>query len=173
MMSHRAQPLLTAIFAVLALSACNRASGPAPATPVAPSVTALPASPAAPATAARTATADAAGAPMTASAIQTSVAPAAIKYEARGRRDPFAPLAAIEGSKTSTVAAARLRGVIQSGRGPVALVDTSDGVGYILKHGDTLADGRLVEISQDSVVFALAPRPGMGTNRVILKLPTE
>ena len=104
----------------------------------------------------------------------TSASPeTGLRYEAKGRRDPFAPLEILEGAKTATVAAAKLRGVIRSRTGPVALVDTADGVGYILKPGDTLADGRLIEIGQDSVVFAIVPRPGAATNRVTLTLPAE
>ena len=55
----------------------------------------------------------------------------------------------------------------------LALVETSDGIGYILKAGDTLADGRLVEINANTVVFAIVPKPGSTTNKVVLRLPSD
>jgi hypothetical protein len=103
-----------------------------------------------------------------------AAAPAtAVKYEAKGRRDPFAPLETQEGTKVATVAAAKLRGIVRGASGTLALVDTAEGVGYILKQGDTLADGRLVEIGQDSVVFTVAPKPGTAATRIVLKLPAD
>ena len=68
------------------------------------------------------------------------------------------------------MAAARLTGVIQNGASALALVETSDGIGYILKPGDTLADGRLIEIGPAIAVFSIAPKPGTTNNRVVLKL---
>ena len=94
-------------------------------------------------------------------------------YEAKGRRDPFEPLDVRLGSERSTVSAARLTGILQGGSGPTALVETSDGIGYILKPGDTLADGRVTEIGNNVVVFAVAPKPGGASNRVVLKLATD
>ena len=99
--------------------------------------------------------------------------PATPSYEAKGRRDPFEPLDIKVGSERSTVAAARLTGVVQGGSGPLALVETSDGIGYILKPGDTLADGRVTEIGNNVVVFAIAPKPGVANNKVVLKLATD
>jgi hypothetical protein len=175
-MQQRTRLLVTTLALVWPLSACDTSPAPGPAKPVAAPVSAAPATPAAPSTAAAGAKPDTSGAgPQTiAATTQTPPAPAAaIKYEARGRRDPFAPLETLEGTKTAAVAAAKLRGIIRGGSGPIALVDTADGVGYILKQGDTLADGRLVEIGQDSVVFAVVPRAGAAANRVILTLPTN
>ena len=102
-----------------------------------------------------------------------ALTPSAPKYEPGGRRDPFDSLEIKVGSDRATVAAAKLTGVVQSGGVALALVETSDGIGYILKAGDTLADGRLVEISANSVVFAIAPKPGQTTNRVVLRLPSD
>jgi Tfp pilus assembly protein PilP len=91
-------------------------------------------------------------------------------YEARGRRDPF--LAPEEKTAPSglTVASTRLTGIVQSPHASLALVEAPDGIGYILRTGDTLGDGRLVEIGADTIVFAVAPRPGSSTNRVVLRL---
>jgi hypothetical protein len=94
-------------------------------------------------------------------------------YEAKGRRDPFEPLDIKVGSERSTVSAAKLTGIVQGSSGPTALVETSDGIGYILKPGDTLADGRVTEIGNNLVVFSLAPKPGGQSNRVVLKLATD
>jgi hypothetical protein len=96
--------------------------------------------------------------------------PAIPKYEAQGRRDPFESLAIRAGSDNSTIATAKLTGIIQSNGGPLALVETADGIGYILRPGDTLADGRLVEVGINSAMFSLAPKAGAATNRVVLKL---
>jgi Tfp pilus assembly protein PilP len=68
------------------------------------------------------------------------------------------------------VAAARLTGIVRSPNTTLALVETPEGIGYILKPGDTLGDGRLLEIGSDSVVFQVTPKPGSPTNRVVLKL---
>jgi hypothetical protein len=107
-----------------------------------------------------------------AAAAETALAPTAAKYDAQGRRDPFESLQSRFGSERSTIASARLTGVIQSpGSSAYALVETSDGIGYILKPGDTLAEGRLVEIGHNMVVFSIAPKPGAKSNRVVLKLP--
>jgi len=111
------------------------------------------------------------------SAVRTTAAPAltptAPKYEAGGRRDPFESLDVKVGSDRATVAAAKLTGVIRSGASALALVETSDGIGYILKAGDTLADGRLVEITANTAVFSIAPKPGATTNKVVLRLPSD
>ena len=95
------------------------------------------------------------------------------QYQSRGRRDPFETLEVREGSGGLTVAATRLTGIIRSNRSALALVEAPDGIGYILKPGDTLGDGRLLEIGSDSVVFAVAAKAGAPSNRVVLKLATN
>ncbi len=101
-------------------------------------------------------------------------APQVPAYDAKGRRDPFEPPEAREGSAAGPlVASAKLTGIVRGSRGALALVETADGLGYILRPGDTLGDGRLVEIGQDSVVFSVRPRPGSTTNRVVLRLPGD
>jgi hypothetical protein len=91
-------------------------------------------------------------------------------YEAKGRRDPFVALDISGGPKGLEVATTKLTGIVRSARTTLALVEAQDGIGYILKPGDTLGDGRLVEIGADNVVFAVAAKPGAQTNRVVLKL---
>ena len=75
------------------------------------------------------------------------------------------------GPKGLEVATTKLTGIVRGAGTTLALVETQDGIGYILKPGDTLGDGRLVEIGADSAIFAVAAKPGApNTNRVVLKL---
>jgi Tfp pilus assembly protein PilP len=71
------------------------------------------------------------------------------------------------------VASAKLTGIVRSARGPLALVETADGLGYILKPGDTLGDGRLVEIGQGRVVFSITQRAGASSDHVVLNLASD
>jgi hypothetical protein len=91
-------------------------------------------------------------------------------YEPKGRRDPFVALDLSAGPKGLDVATTKLTGIVRSAMTTLALVETQEGIGYILKPGDTLGDGRLVEIGADNVVFAVGAKPGSPTNRVVLKL---
>lgn len=94
-------------------------------------------------------------------------------YERKGRRDPFEPVEALTTDMTSpTLASARLKGIVR-GRIPHALVETPDGLGYILKVGDMFAEGRLIEIGVDRVVFSVLARHGSTTNRIVLRLPDD
>lgn len=93
------------------------------------------------------------------------------KYDPKGRRDPFEALDAVEGPANASVASARLTGIVRKTGGPaLALIETADGLGYIVQLGDMFGDGRLVEIGPDTVVFTVAPRRGAAHQRVILKL---
>ena len=144
-----------------ALGACG-GSPPAPPAPVTPKpAAAVPAPPAA-------AKPGAAPAPL----VATPPLPAAGEpvYDAKGRRDPFVSLEASGGPKGLEVSATKLTGIVRSARTTLALVETTDGIGYILKPGDTLGDGRLLEIGADNVVFAVTAKPGSTSNRVVLKL---
>jgi Tfp pilus assembly protein PilP len=91
-------------------------------------------------------------------------------YEPKGRRDPFVVLDITGGPKGLEVVTTKLTGIVRSARTTLALVETQDGIGYILKPGDTLGDGRVLEIGADNVIFAVPPKPGSPTNRVVLKL---
>jgi hypothetical protein len=99
--------------------------------------------------------------------VPTATGPA---YDPKGRRDPFVSLEVTAGPKGLEVASSKLTGIVRSARTTLALVETRDGIGYILKPGDTLGDGRLVEIGADNVVFTVAAKPGSPPNRVVLKL---
>jgi hypothetical protein len=101
----------------------------------------------------------------------TALAP--VSYDAKGRRDPFAVLEVTGGAKGLTVSSTKLAGIVHSQRGTYALLEGSDGIGYILRAGDTLGDGRLLEIGADSAIFSVVPRPGAPPNRVTLRLRTD
>src|SRR5437867_839020 len=148
MRAHRG--VLTSIGLALALGACGSGPSAAPPKPAAgsPQAPAAAAQPAAPA----------------------EVIVAVPKYDPKGRRDPFETLEVREGSGGLTVASTRLTGIVRSNRAALALVEAPDGIGYILKPGDTLGDGRLLEIGSDSVVFVVTAKAGAPTNRVVLKL---
>lgn len=153
---NRAAPALMLAGAV-ALTACSGSPQPVPASrPAVPA----PGGVAAPAT--------------QPAAPESAPAPAAAqdKYTAQGRRDPFETLEVRQGTGPS-VAAAKLTGIIRSARGPLALVETADGLGYILKTGDTLGDGRLVEIGQGRVVFSITQRAGASSDHVVLNLASD
>jgi hypothetical protein len=93
------------------------------------------------------------------------------QYDPKNRRDPFMSLDVTSGPKGLEVATTKLTGIVRGAGTTLALVETQDGIGYILKPGDTLGDGRLVEIGVDNVIFAVGAKPGSpSTNRVVLKL---
>jgi Tfp pilus assembly protein PilP len=99
--------------------------------------------------------------------------PSAITYDSKGRRDPFETLEVKQGAQGLTVASTRLTGIVRGVQTPIALVETADGLGYILRPGDTLGDGRVLEIGPDAVVFGVASKPGENSNRVVLRLATN
>ncbi len=145
------------------LTACGGSPPPPPAASAPKPVAAAPAAPVpAPAPA---------GQPGAGPLVATPVVPqAAVSYDSKDRRDPFLPLDITSGAKGLEVATTKLTGIVRSARTTLALVEAQDGVGYILKPGDTLGDGRLVEIGADAVVFTVSARPGTQSNRVVLKL---
>ena len=152
MRAHRA--VLSSIGLATLLGACG-SSQPAPPPP---KPAAAPAKPAVPAVAQAPAPEEKVAVP---------------KYDPRGRRDPFETLEVREGTGGLTVASTKLTGIVRSNRAALALVEAPDGIGYILKPGDTLGDGRLLEIGSDSVVFTVTSKAGAPTNRVVLKLATN
>lgn len=92
------------------------------------------------------------------------------KYEPGGRRDPFEIYQIGEGGGGLTVASTRLTGIVRNSRSALALLEAPDGIGYILRPGDTLGDGKLTDIGLDNVVFAVAAKPGVPATRVVLRL---
>jgi hypothetical protein len=167
-----------ALVGIAAIVAACGGSPPSPPVPggLAPA-TAAPAPPPAPVAAVPQAQPTAAEAVKSASEV---LAPPAPRYAARGRRDPFQNLELIakekerDGTRVGfTVASTKLTGVIQGQRSLLALVETAEGHGYILKPGDTLGDGRVVEIGRDRLVFSVPQRPGSPLTRVVLRLATD
>ena len=96
-----------------------------------------------------------------------------LTYEGRGRRDPFSPVV-LAPEKTSglDVSTVRLVGIIQ-GHQLLALVEAPDGLGYILKPGDVLGNGRVTDITRSSVTFAVAGRGGQRDTSLTLRLAKE
>ena len=93
-----------------------------------------------------------------------------LAYDAKNRRDPFTPVALTAEAKGINVTAAKLVGIIQGRQGTLALVEGADGVGYILKSGDTLGNGRVTGINRTTVTFAVSAQPGQGPSTVTLRL---
>lgn len=105
---------------------------------------------------------------------EPEVKPPPVVYEAKGRRDPFRPPPARVAAKEGfTVASVKLVGILQGREGPMALVEDPAGLGYILKPGDPIADGRVVEIGVDSVTFSVTKTPGQPPTQMVLKLKTD
>jgi len=177
MMAPTINALAIVALAAAVLSACGRSPAPTPVAAAASEPAAAPASPKSepPKIASSTAPTPAA----VAKAASDLLAPPARPYDARGRRDPFDNLELQlqqkdkEKGRTSgfTVASTKLTGIVR-GESLLALVETPDGVGYILKPGDTLGDGRLLEIARDSAVFTVAPKGG-SASRVTLKIAAD
>jgi Tfp pilus assembly protein PilP len=95
----------------------------------------------------------------------------AIAYEPKGRRDPFTPIFLGKDNAGLSVAAVKLSGIVGGRGGLMALVEAPDGIGYILKPGDALGDGRVTGITPSSVTFAVLPRGSQGSTNLTLRLP--
>jgi type IV pilus assembly protein PilP len=79
-----------------------------------------------------------------------------IAYEPKGRRDPFTPIFLGKDNAALSVSAVKLTGVVGGPSSLLALVEAPDGIGYILKPGDALGDGRVTGITPNSVTFAVS-----------------
>jgi len=101
-----------------------------------------------------------------------------LAYDPKGRRDPFAPIStAREKAAGLDVATVKLVGVIRGGH-LLALVEAPDGLGYILKPGDVLGNGRVMDVTLGSVTFsvpgaAAAPGSEKRETNVTLNLSRE
>lgn len=96
-----------------------------------------------------------------------------LAYDAKSRRDPFSPVSLALEAKGVNVTAAKLVGIVHGRQGPLALVEGPDGVGYILKSGDALGNGRVTGISGTTVTFSVAAQPGQGPTTVTLRLALD
>jgi Tfp pilus assembly protein PilP len=101
-------------------------------------------------------------------------APPPVAYEAKGRRDPFRePVTGVEVKGGLTVAEVKLVGILYGRQGPMALVEAPDGLGYILRPGDLLGNGRVLEVGLESVTFSVTERLGQPPTRTVVKLKTD
>ncbi|MCD6086580.1 MAG: hypothetical protein J7K11_01290 [Candidatus Hydrothermae bacterium] len=93
-------------------------------------------------------------------------------YNSYGRRDPFEPLLSQEKSDTLlNVGSAMLVGIIHQGDTSLALLKDVNGMGFVLKKGDRVRGGSVLDIKDNEVVFLLSD---YGFNRkVILKLEKD
>jgi hypothetical protein len=94
-----------------------------------------------------------------------------IAYEPKGRRDPFTPIFLGKDNAGLSVSAVKLTGVVGGRGGLMALVEAPDGIGYILKAGDALGDGRVTGVTPTSVTFAVAARGSQSASNLTLRLP--
>ena len=78
-----------------------------------------------------------------------------------------------EGPKGLTVTSLKLVGIIQGRQGLMALMETPDGLGYILRAGDVIGDGRVLEIGSESVTFGVIRRAGEPPSRVVIPLKRD
>lgn len=138
--------------AVALLAGCGGGAPPPPPAAVAP------AAPAAPASVVRPKEPDSKALPP-------------IAYEPKGRRDPFTPIFLGKDNAALSVSSVKLTGVVGGRGGLMALVEAPDGIGYILKPGDALGDGRVTGITPNSVTFAVAARGSQSSSSLTLRLP--
>ncbi|MBI1726762.1 MAG: hypothetical protein HYR50_05810 [Candidatus Rokubacteria bacterium] len=96
-----------------------------------------------------------------------------LAYDTKKRPDPFSPIARTVEVKGINVIAFKLVGIVQGGRGPLALVEGADGFGYILRSGDVLDNRRVTEITGTTVTFAVSAQPGQGPTTVTLRLALD
>lgn len=153
MKKQRASKLVLVVGVVAAVAGCGGGTPPpppaavAPATPVAAAPVVRPKEP------------------------ETSKALPPIAYEPKGRRDPFTPIFLGKDNAGLSVSAVKLTGVVGGRGGLMALVEAPDGIGYILKPGDALGDGRVTGITPTSVTFAVTARGSQSASSLTLRLP--
>ncbi len=100
--------------------------------------------------------------------------PPPVAYAAKGRRDPFRPpVREVEAKGGLAIAGMKLVGIVQGRQGPLAMVEGPDGLGYILRPGDAIGEGRVAEIGTDSVTIQAAGLPGQVPTRMVLRLKAE
>jgi len=80
-------------------------------------------------------------------------------YNPMNRRDPFVPLVTKEGYMATAGALntedLALIGTMWGSSGRVALVKDSGEKGYVLKPGDRVAGGKVLEVKEDAVIFEI------------------
>lgn len=98
-----------------------------------------------------------------------------LAYEPKGRRDPFRPLpvAAPEEEPNLQLYAVKLVGIVQGRQGPMALVESPDGLGFIVKKGDAIAEGRVTEVGTDTVTVGVVKKRGASPTPYVMRLSKE
>ena len=106
------------------------------------------------------------------SAVAMPSVPPAVDEWPRDRRDPFVPVrSSPEGPAESVLASARLTGIVRSAQGgALALVETPEGAGLILRAGERFGGGRLVDVGQDFALFDLESPSATSPRRLVLRL---
>lgn len=114
----------------------------------------------------------------------TSEAPV-YAYKPKGRRDPFIPLVVAQepspkaktGLKSLDVDRLKLAGIVWENKGYYALVESPEGLGYVVRSGDTIGeDAKVTRITSNSVFIkfktkSTLPQPGL--QEIELKLKRE
>ena len=95
-----------------------------------------------------------------------------IPYESKGRRDPFTPIQVAKEKTGLDIGSVKLVGVVSASE-PMALVESPDGLGYIMKRGDVLGNGRVSSVTMDAITFVIAPRAGQAETAVTLRLAKD
>jgi Tfp pilus assembly protein PilP len=95
-----------------------------------------------------------------------------LAYEPKGRRDPFSPVRLAKERNGLEVSSVKLVGVV-TGSQPLALVEAPDGLGYIVKRGDVIGNGRVTDVTTSSVTFAVGGRAGQQETSLTLRLVKE
>lgn len=98
-----------------------------------------------------------------------------VQYSSWGSRDPFAQLIdrahGREPGEIPDVETLRLVGVLQGDDGSSALLEDVEGYGYILKDGDPVRNGYVVQIGEKKIIFQIQE---YGWSRTVaLKIETE
>ncbi|MFQ5519898.1 MAG: hypothetical protein ACE5FK_00740 [Candidatus Methylomirabilia bacterium] len=93
-------------------------------------------------------------------------------YLPKGRRDPFRPLPppASAGELDLVLRAMKLVGVLQGREGRLALVESPEGLGYILKPGDVIGGAQVVKIENDTLIVRI--RTASGATKLKMRLST-
>ncbi len=93
-------------------------------------------------------------------------------YTPRGRRDPFTPIRAAEEPTRdrSILTSAKLTGIVRGSEGALALVETIDGTGFILRAGEGFGEGRLLDIGEDFALFDVRSPAASTPRRIVLRL---
>lgn len=83
-----------------------------------------------------------------------------VVYQSRGRRDPFQP----PQKQQHPIEHLKITGIMRGTQSFYALVesDSSPGRGYIIREGDVVESARVVEITEDSVVFSVPIKSSNG-----------